>query len=84
MGPFVVLLLYIGATLLQNWFFVLPALLLAGGNVYFNRGILQAFYRARGSFFAIAAMLYYTLAYPVAVGIGAFSAIFSHQIKLRS
>ncbi len=81
---FVVLLLVAVATLLQSWFFVLPALMLAGGNVYFNRGILQAFYRARGTFFAIAAMLYYTLVYPVAVGIGALSTIFSHQLKLRS
>ena len=81
---FVVLLLVIGATLLQAWFFVLPALLLTGFNVYLNRGILRAFYRARGSFFAIAAMVYYALAYPIAVGIGACSAIFSHHLRLRS
>jgi hypothetical protein len=70
--------------LLQNWAFAFPVLLLFGSNLYLNRQLIHAFHKARGPFFAICALLYYTLLYPFAVGIGAFSGIFSQHFGLRS
>ena len=76
-------LLLIGI-LLNSWFFVFPVLLLFGSNLYLNRQLIRAFHNARGPFFAISGLLYYSFLYPFAVGIGAFSGIFSQHFGLRS
>ena len=52
-------------------FLVLP-LITACFNLYVNKNLLRAFYRAKGASFAIAASLYYTILYPMAVGAGSF------------
>ena len=77
-----ILLVFLGV-LLQSWAFILPVLLLTGSNLYLNRHLARAFYGVRGPFFAIAALLYYTLIYPFAVGIGICSGLFSHHFGLR-
>lgn len=82
-GCFANALLLLIAFLLKSWFFVVPILLLFGSNLYFNRHLLRAFQNAGGTFFAILAVLYYTLVYPFAVGIGVFSGIFSQHFGLR-
>ena len=64
--------------------FILPVFLVYGANLYLNRNLVAAFHRTRGPFFAIFALLYYTLIYPFAVGIGVFSGIFSQHFGLRS
>lgn len=46
----------------------LPAVFLA--NLIVSRGLLSAFYRSQGTRFVIAATLYYTILYPLAVGMG--------------
>ena len=81
---FIIFLLAIVGVLLQNGAFVLPVLLLIGTNLFLNRRLFRAFYAARGPFFAIPAVLYYTLVYPLAVGIGVCSGIFSQHFGLRS
>ena len=63
------LLLYSSFT--NRIFLVLP-LITACFNLYINKNLLRAFYRAKGAFFAISASLYYTLIYPLAVGAGSF------------
>ena len=78
----------IGALLLlgllfQTRSFITPVPLLFGFNLYLNRRLIRTFHNVRGPFFAFQAMLYYTLMYPFAVGLGAFSAIFSHCFRLR-
>lgn len=78
------LLLALISILLQSWTFVLPLPLLFGVNLYLNRNLIMAFHDTGGSFFAIAALLYYTLVYPFAVGFGVCSAVFSHHFRLRS
>ena len=78
-----ILLVFLGI-LLKNGGVFLPVLLLFGSNFYLNRNLFRAFYRAKGPFFAIPALLYYTLAYPFAVGLGVFSGIFSQHFGLRS
>jgi GT2 family glycosyltransferase len=69
---------------LNNLFFIIPVLLLYGLNLFFNRNLIRNFLKTHGPTFAISAVLYYTLMYPFAVGIGAFSALFSPRFNLRS
>ena len=47
-------------------------------NLYSNKRLISAFYNAKGSLFSILAVLYYTLAYPFAVGAGAITGILKH------
>lgn len=68
---------------MNNWGVIVPALALYGINLYLNRNLVLAFLKTRGSYFAISAVLYYTFLYPFAVGIGAFSAIFSEHFGFR-
>jgi glycosyltransferase involved in cell wall biosynthesis len=72
------ILLGITAVLLRSWYFVLPVLPLFGCNIFLNRYLIKAFRKTGGSSFATQALLYYTLLYPLAVGLGACSAVFSH------
>ena len=71
------------ALLLNNWVVTVPVLFLYGTNLYLNRNLIRAFIKTRGSYFAISSVLYYTFLYPFAVGIGAFSAIFSQHFGFR-
>jgi len=48
-------------------------ILVLGINLWSSRGLISAFYRAKGSLFAACATLYYTLLYPLAVGSGAIA-----------
>ena len=80
---FMIFFLVLLGLLLQNWIFSVPILLLYGTNLYLNRHLIRAFHKTRGPGFAISAVLYYTFIYPFAVGIGAFSAIFSQHFGFR-
>lgn len=80
---FITILLAFIAALQQSWAPVLPVLLLFGTNLYLNRHLVRTFFRVGGPFFAIPAVLYYTLVYPFAVGIGVCSGIFSQHFGLR-
>ena len=51
--------------------FLLPIPLIASFNLFSSRGLIRAFFQARGVPFTIAAAIYYTMIYPVAVGAGA-------------
>jgi len=55
--------------------FMAPALAV---NLFVNRGLLVAFYRAEGLGFALAAAAYYLLLYPLAVGAGALAGMLRH------
>ena len=52
-------------------------------NVFLNRGLLRAFYDARGISFALLAALYYMCLYPLAVGGGAARGIMNF-LRLRA
>ncbi|MBW2465879.1 MAG: glycosyltransferase family 2 protein [Deltaproteobacteria bacterium] len=80
---FAVLVLLLIGLWLNNWAALLPILLLYGANLYLNRNLIRAFHKTGGPNFAISAVLYYTFLYPFAVGIGAFSAIFSQHFGFR-
>jgi glycosyltransferase involved in cell wall biosynthesis len=80
---FINIVLVLLGVLLQSWVFVLPVLLLFGINLSLNSPLIRTFYRVDGPFFAIPAVLYYTLVYPFAVGIGVCSALFSQHFGLR-
>jgi len=76
--------LLLSAILLKNGAFVLSVLGLFGFNLYLNRNLVRTFLKVRGPVFAISAVLYYTVIYPFAVGIGTFSGVFSQHSGLRS
>ncbi len=65
------LLLLVLAGLAREPLALFPLPLLHALNLYVNRGLLRAFFRAQGLRFSIASTLYYTLLYPAAVGAGA-------------
>jgi GT2 family glycosyltransferase len=81
---FAILALLLLGVLLNTWAILLPLLLLYIVNLYLNRHLIRAFHTTRGPSFAISAVLYYTFLYPLAVGIGAFSIIFSQHFGFRS
>ena len=80
---FINILLILTGVLLKTWLFMLPVLLLFGSNLFLNRHLVRSFYKVRGPFFAIPALVYYTFVYPFAVGIGVCSGIFSQHFGLR-
>lgn len=54
-----------------------------GVNIYLNRGLIKAFYETKGLFFTLAAILYYTMLYPLGVGAGAFAGILRYFLLSR-
>jgi len=50
-------------------------------NLFVNRGLLLAFHRAEGLGFALMAMLYYLLLFPLAVGTGAGTGMLRHLLS---
>ena len=58
--------------------FLLLPLITVCFNLYVNRNLLRAFYRAKGISFTIPASLYYTTLYPLAVGAGSFTGMMQY------
>lgn len=52
-------------------FVAVPLLII--GNALVSRGLIKAFWRTKGTIFALSAYMYYALVYPLAVGGGAFA-----------
>lgn len=65
-------------TLTQNILFLtlLPAVFFL--NAYINRGLIKAFKRTNGNLFAILAFFYYSVIYPIPIGLATFSALLKH------
>lgn len=63
----------------KNTAFLIPILLICAVNLSVSKGLIRAFYQAKGLSFAISAALYYTLIYPLPVGAGAFSGILRYM-----
>lgn len=59
--------------------FALPAL--CALNLAVSRKLVRAFYETKGMLFAVSAVAYYTLLYPVAVGAGVVSGIIRYVMK---
>ncbi|MBI5378786.1 MAG: glycosyltransferase [Nitrospirae bacterium] len=69
-------LLLLGLSLFaRQALYLLPVLPLLALNLWANRGLVRAFYRAQGTLFAFAATLYYLLLYPAAVGAGSLAGL---------
>jgi len=64
----------------NNRIFLILPLITACLNLYINKNLLRAFYRAKGAFFAILASLYYTIIYPMAVGAGSLTGMLQYYI----
>lgn len=64
--------------LTQNIFFLtlLPTLFLL--NALINQGLIRAFHRTKGVLFAVKAFLYYSMIYPLPIGVATITAILKH------
>lgn len=88
MSNFLIMLFLLLYFSLTNRIFLLLPLIISGFNLYINRNLLRAFYLAKGLFFTVPALLYYTLIYPLAVGAGSFIGMIqyfrnSSQVKTK-
>jgi len=61
-----------------NNVYILFTPLIQAINLFLNMGLLKAFYRTKGFRFAFAAISYYLLLYPLAVGTGALAGLARH------
>ena len=75
---FLVILFLLLYFILTGRIFLFLPLILTGCNLYINRNLLRAFYRAKGTFFTIPASLYYTMLYPLAVGAGSLTGMIQY------
>lgn len=55
---------------------LLPALFIL--NIFINRGLIKAFHRTKGAVFAVKAFLYYSMIYPLPIGVATITAIMKH------
>jgi len=62
----------------KNTTFLISIFVIYAVNLVVSRGLIKAFYKAKGLSFVIFATLYYTLIYPFPVGAGAFSGIMKY------
>ncbi len=77
-------LLLLAFLLTENRVFILLIPLILAIDLFVNRGLLMAFYRAKGFLFALAATTYYLLLYPVAVGAGALAGLARYSSTVRA
>jgi len=75
---FLSLFLLLGAITLGLVYLAVPAVLLLAVNLLLNRSLIHAFYRTKGLGFTVLAVLYYTMLYPLAVGLGALNGLINH------
>ncbi|GBE40398.1 poly-beta-1,6-N-acetyl-D-glucosamine synthase [bacterium BMS3Bbin09] len=47
-------------------------------NVFMNKGLIKAFQRTKGTVFAVKAFLYYSMIYPLPIGVATITAILKH------
>ncbi|MBI5408702.1 MAG: glycosyltransferase [Nitrospirae bacterium] len=59
--------------------YLLPLLFLL--NAYISRGLIKAFYETKGGLFAGLSFMYFSLLYPLPVGMGALSGVIQHVFK---
>jgi GT2 family glycosyltransferase len=72
---FLSVLLLLLAYFSGRMFFLFMVPFLVAGNLFSSRGLVTAFFRAKGFIFAVEAAAYYLTLYPVAVGAGAVAGI---------
>ncbi len=75
---FLSLFLLLGAITIGFASLAVPVLLLLAANLLLNRSLIQAFYRTKGLGFTVLAVLYYTMLYPLAVGLGGLNGLINH------
>ena len=62
----------------MNAAFLISILLICAVNLNASKGLIKAFYKAKGFSFVISATLYYTLVYPLPVGLGVLGGIMQY------
>lgn len=72
------LVLLLGGIVAGFWPMLLAAALLFAASLLVSRGLIVAFFRAGGTAFGLAAVLYYLSLYPLAVAAGGFAGVIWH------
>lgn len=67
--------------LLEKSLFLYPLVMIFASNIFVNRLLLKAFYEAGGIIFAGLAFVYYTMLYPLPVGIGVIRGMMNFLFK---
>ena len=67
----------------KNTAFLISILLICAVNLNASKGLIKAFYKAKGLSFVISATLYYTLIYPLPLGAGAFLGILKYILNTK-
>lgn len=78
---FIILMLLASSVLFQNSLFLYPIPLIFALNIISSRGMLRAFHRANGINFAVLSLLYWTVLYPLPVGMGGLSGLIGYILK---
>jgi len=76
-------LLLLAFVLTENRAFIFIIPLVLAINLFVNRGLLVAFYRAKGFLFVLTATSYYLLLYPLAVGAGVLAGLAGYFFTVR-
>jgi GT2 family glycosyltransferase len=63
----------------KNYLVLVPVLWIV--SAYANKNIYLAFYRAKGAFFSLAAVIYYTAVYPAAILLGACKGLTQYYVE---
>lgn len=65
----------------ENPFFLYPLPVIFGLNIFSSRKLIKAFFKANGAIFGISAFLYWTILYPIPVGLGGMAGLIGHLLK---
>jgi GT2 family glycosyltransferase len=82
---FLILLLLLLSLLTGRLAYLIPIPFILGINISVSKELIKAFYKAKGRLFTVAAIFYYTMVYPLGVGLGAFlgTLIYLWLFKIR-
>jgi glycosyltransferase involved in cell wall biosynthesis len=81
LSNYISILLLVTWAIFQNSLFIYPIPVILGVNIFSSRGMLSAFFRTNGVAFGISALLYWTMLYPIPVGLGGVAGLIGHKTK---
>ncbi len=78
---------FVNIILVSSWLLLSNSIFLAAAagitlcNLFINRMMFEAFFRAKGGLFAVAAILFYMIIYPLPIGAGTVDGIISNDLR---
>ncbi|MDH4233152.1 MAG: glycosyltransferase [Nitrospirota bacterium] len=83
LSHFLIMLSFLLYAFFQAGIFIILPIPVSAFNIYLNKNLIGAFHRAKGTFFAMTASLYYFLIYPLAVGAGSLTGMVQYYKSPR-